>query len=417
MSRTPTSAEVASVFRDCSGRAVATLTRRFGDLAMAEEMVQEAFVQALEHWPQAGLPASPAGWIVTTARRAAIDHLRRESSRSERHQRSLELLSGDETASPEDEPVIDDQLRLMFTCCHPALAPSAQVALTLHLIAGLETSEIARAFLVPEATMAQRLVRAKNKIRDANIPYRVPSAEELPGRLRWVLAAIYFVFNEGYVASHGAELGRVDLASEAIRLARHVVHLMPDEPEAVGLLALLLLIESRRQARTATDGSLVLLADQDRGRWNAELIVEGQRLLRACLERNQPGPYQIQAAIQAVHSDAQRVEDTDWSQVAALYDHLMTFTPTPVVALNRAIAIAELGKLGDALAIVESLDLASYHLFHATRADLLARLERLGEAEAAYDQALRLSENATEARFLESRLAAIRARRSGNPMH
>jgi RNA polymerase sigma-70 factor (ECF subfamily) len=327
------SSEVTRIFRECSGRAVATLARRFGDLSLAEEMVQEAFIQALEHWRESGPPPNPVGWIIVTARRAAIDRLRREATRDERHKQSMELYGPDEPEMPEGEPVIDDQLRLMFTCCHPSLAPNAQVALTLRLIAGLETREIAKAFLVPETTMQQRIVRAKNKIKDANIPYRVPDPEELPGRLRWVLAAIYFVFNEGYVASHGTELGRTDLAHEAIRLSRHTVEILPNEPEARGLLALLLLIESRRKSRTAADGSMILLADQDRSSWNQELIAEGQAIVRECLRVNRPGPYQIQAAINAVHSDAERAEDTDWSQIVQLYDLLYALTPTPVVAM------------------------------------------------------------------------------------
>lgn len=402
--------DVAGVFRECSGRAVATLTRRFGDLGLAEEMVQDAFIQALDHWPKTGVPESPVGWIITTARRAAIDRLRRESTREQRHEQSHELYGPDEPEPLDEGPVLDDQLRLMFTCCHPAIAPNAQVALTLRLIAGLETREIARAFLVPEATMSQRLVRAKNKIKDANIPYRVPPPEELPERLRWVLATIYFVFNEGYVASHGSELGRADLASEAIRLARHAARLLPNEMEAIGLLALLLLIESRKDARTGPDGSLVLLADQDRSLWNAELIQEGQTLVRHCLAKNQPGQYQIQAAINAVHSDAARASDTDWLQIKQLYDHLYALTPTPVVALNRAIAIAELGKPEEALALVDALDLHQYHLLHATRAELLARLERFKEAEAAYSKAIPLTTNETEIRFLTERRDQMRAR-------
>jgi len=402
-------AEVARIFRECSGRAVATLARRFGDLGLAEEMVQEAFVVALERWPEAGIPESPAGWIITTARRAALDVVRRESTRDERHRESVRMYGPDEPESPDEGPVVDDQLRLMFTCCHPALGPSVQVALTLRLIAGLTTREIARAFLVPEETMAQRLVRAKNKIRDANIPYRVPDSDELPGRLRSVLAAIYFIFNEGYVASDGAELDRPDLTGEAIRLARHVVALIPRDPEALGLLALLLLIESRRPARTDADGSIVLLADQDRSKWNRELIAEGQAIVRDCLRMNRPGPYQIQAAINAVHSDSPRAEDTDWSQIVALYDLLYVLTPTPVIALNRAIAVAELGRVEEALAILDGLDLAGYHLLHAARADLLTRLGRLGEADVAYGAALALTTNETEIRLLEGRRARVKA--------
>jgi RNA polymerase sigma-70 factor (ECF subfamily) len=402
--------EVERVFRECSGRAVATLARRFGDLSLAEEMVQEAFIQALEHWPREGLPVSPAGWIMTTARRSALDRVRREGSRDERQKESLRLYGPDEPESLDEGPMLDDELRLMFTCCHPALAPSAQVALTLRLIAGLETREIARAFLVPEATMAQRLVRAKSKIRDANIPYRIPPAEELPGRLRWVLAVIYFVFNEGYVASAGAELGRTDLVNEAVRLSRHVVELMPKEHEAIGLLALLLLIEARRPARTAPDGTLVPLGEQDRSLWDAALIAEGQALVRRCLAANQPGPYQIQAAINAVHADARRAEETAWDQIVALYDQLLAFTPTPVVALNRAVAVAELRSASEALSIVEELDLDGYYLFHAVRADLLARVGRLADAASAYERAAALTANQAELRFIERRRAELLAR-------
>lgn len=402
--------DVERAFRECSGRAVATLARRFGDIGLAEEMVQDAFVSALAHWPVEGVPPSPAGWIITTARRAAIDRLRRESTREERHREAMTLMEPEE-GEEDDVPVPDDQLRLMFTCCHPSLAPASQVALTLRLIAGLETNEIARAFLVPEATMAQRLVRAKSKIRDAKIPYSVPTVEELPARLKWVLAVVYSVFNEGYVATEGDALGRVDLAEEAIRLGRQLVLLMPDEMEVNGLLALMLLIESRRAARTTEDGAIVRLGEQDRTKWNAALVAEGQAIVRRCLQANAPGPYQIQAAIQAVHGDAARAEDTDWESIVRLYDRLWVLMPTPVVALNRAIAVAELGRVAEALAIVDGLEgLGEYHLLHAARADLLERLGRIDEADAAYVKALGLTTNQAEIRLLEARKKALRDR-------
>ncbi|MEV8630591.1 RNA polymerase sigma factor [Streptosporangium sp. NPDC051023] len=404
MSPLPAS-EIERVFRQEHGRAVAVLVRVLGDIDSAEEAVQDAFAEAVRRWPSAGLPPSPAGWIITTARNRAIDRLRREATRQERHAQAALLHARDEPA--EESAVRDDRLRLIFTCCHPALAPGVRVALTLRLLGGLTTAEIAHAFLVPEPTMAQRLVRAKNKIRDARIPYRVPGEAELPDRLRAVLAVVYLIFTEGHLASSGDRPVREDLCAEAIRLGRLLAELMPDEPEVMGLLALMLLVESRRAARTTPGGDLVLLADQDRGRWDRELIAEGQAIVRQCLRRNRPGPYQIQAAINAVHSDAPTAADTDWGQILRLYDQLLPFAPGPVVALNRAVAVAEVEGPDAALSLVDDLDLDGYHLLHAVRADLLRRLGRPAEAARSYEAAIARTGNTAERDHLRRALRTL----------
>ncbi|MEJ2869460.1 DUF6596 domain-containing protein [Actinomycetospora sp. OC33-EN08] len=391
----------AEVFAAEYGRCVATLTRVLGDIDLAEEAVADAFAVAVEHWA-GGVPPNPGGWIVTTARRRAIDRLRREKAREPKEGEAVRLL---DDLGPDDDadsgPVDDDRLRMLFTCCHPALAAPARVALTLRLLGGLEAPAIARAFLVGTPTIQQRIVRAKAKIRDAHIPYRVPRDADLPDRLDSVLAVVYLIGTEGHTGTVDAT--RPDLAAEAVRLARLVVELMPDEPEALGLLALLLLTEARRPARVAGDGSLVGLADQDRSAWDAGMIAEGHELVRRCLRRGAPGRYQLQAAINAVHTDAATAADTDWRQILALYDQLAVLDPGPVVALNRAVALAEVDGPAAALAVVETLDAPRYHLLDAVRADLLDRLGRPDEADAARTAALDRTDNPAERALLLAR--------------
>jgi RNA polymerase sigma-70 factor, ECF subfamily len=407
--------DVEAVFREEWGRLLATLVRQWGDLDLAEEVASDAVASALQHWPVDGVPTRPAAWLLTVARRRAVDLLRRdrayaarlvllqvEADRAEPGQRDSPQLETD------DGEVPDERLRLFFTCCHPALPLEAQTALTLRCLAGLTTPEVARAFLVPPVTMAQRIVRAKRKIRDARIPYRIPDAEALPQRLPGVLRVIYLIFTEAYAASTGADLVRDDLAEEAIRLARILHRLLPGHREVTGLLALLLLIDARRAARTGPAGELVLLDDQDRALWDRALIEEGRALVVTALRGSAPGPYTVQAAIAALHDEAASVATTDWPQVVALYDVLSSVAPSPLVALNRAVAVAMVDGPAAGLDLLDELPgLDAYHLLHATRADLLRQLERPSEAATAYRRALDLVGNDPERTFLTRRLALL----------
>jgi RNA polymerase sigma-70 factor, ECF subfamily len=402
--------EFAAIYRREVGRCTATLVRVLGDIDQAEDAVADAFAVAADRWAVSGVPPNPGGWITTTARNRAIDRLRRESMRDAREREAI--ARHDPAPDPpvdlgDIDTVPDDQLRLIFLCCHPALDADAQVALTLRLLGGLTTSEIARAFLVPEPTMGQRLSRAKRKIRDTHMAYRIPVAHELPARLGPVLAAIYLIYTEGHTATAGDDLLRPALTGEAIRLGRTLVALLPDEPEPVGLLALMLLTEARAPARVGDDGELVRLADQDRSRWDRELIAEGHELARVCLDRNRPGPYQIQAAIAAVHADATTAAATDWAQVVALYDRLLRLRPNAVVALNRAVAVMELRGPAAALDALDELDMPTYHLFHATRAEALRRAGRDDEAADALRRAIALTSNTAERRHLEAELSGL----------
>ncbi|MCW2796347.1 MAG: polymerase, sigma subunit, family [Nocardioides sp.] len=400
---------IERIYRDEYGRIVASLVRRFGDIDIAEEAAGEALLAAVEKWPADGVPPNPGGWLTTTARNRAIDKIRRESHRDAKHQAALMLnpTSGDDDVADKDTGLVeDDRLRLIFTCCHPALAPEARVALTLRLLGGLTVAEIARAFLVPETTMAQRITRAKAKIKNAHIPYRVPDGVDLTRRLAGVLAVIYLVYNEGYLSGSGDADIRDELTGEAIRLGRILRQLLPTDPEVAGLLALMLLTESRRHVRLAA-GELVPLHEQDRGGWDRTLIAEGHDLVRECLALNRPGQYQLLAAVNAVHTDAPTAADTDWGQIVTLYSQLYAVAPSPIVTLNRAVAVAELDGAEVALAEVDRLDLTGYHAWHATRADLLRRLGRSADARAAYDAAIAATENEAERAYLSRRRGSL----------